>query len=348
MQEIPSARSTAKRNIYGPEYEVPEYQQHLDTTYQNQNKIKNQGNAALNYRDQIQTSQNYEHTNHNRYLEKVGYSNEAIYNKNYNPIQAGLINNTEFQTNKQKEYSPYLREQLNRRNQSPIKLSKLPNSRFISHKRKEKDPDTYNGMNVEWPDYICRFEQVAMWNEWTDQEKAAQLSICLRGNAQRVLSELIMSELSDYSKLKSALTQRFCPSEIETAFRCEFRTRRRNRDELAAEYGSAVTLISKENYDDLKCKKSKLIKVTSTLATADGEPLTVLGKTKLSNTLGSKMFTNYAIVVELRGMSGIFGLDFLSRNAFVIDTGKERLCCPLVEVQLFRDDSLDIRCARVH
>lgn len=53
--------------------------------------------------------------------------------------------------------------------------------------------------------------------------------------------------------------------------------------------GSAVTFISKENYDELKCDKSKLIKVTSTLATADGEPLTVLGETKLSITLGVKL-----------------------------------------------------------
>ncbi|CAC5406228.1 unnamed protein product [Mytilus coruscus] len=52
--------------------------------------------------------------------------------------------------------------------------------------------------------------------------------------------------------------------------------------------GSAVTLISKENYDDLKCNKSKLIKVTSTLATADGKPLIVLGETKLSIKLGQR------------------------------------------------------------
>ncbi|VDI22567.1 Hypothetical predicted protein [Mytilus galloprovincialis] len=113
--------------------------------------------------------------------------------------------------------------------------------------------------------------------------------------------------------------------------------------------GSAVTLISKENYDELKCDKSKLIKVTSTLATADGEPLTVLEETKLSITLGGgKTFINSVIVAELGGMPGILGLDFLSRNAFVIDTGKGRLCSPLVDVQLIREGSLDIRCARVH
>ncbi|CAC5388757.1 unnamed protein product [Mytilus coruscus] len=112
--------------------------------------------------------------------------------------------------------------------------------------------------------------------------------------------------------------------------------------------GSAVTLISKENCDELKCNTSKLIKVTSTLATADGEPKTVLGETKLSITLGGKIYINSVIVAELGGMPGFLGLDFLSRNAFVVDTGKRRLCSPLVDVQLIREGSLDIRCARVH
>ncbi|CAG2247685.1 CNBP [Mytilus edulis] len=90
-----------------------------------------------------------------------------------------------------------------------------------------------------------------MWNEWTDQEKAAQLSICLRGNAQRVLSELTKSELSDYNKLRSALTQRFCPPERETAFRCEFRTRRRSRDESAAEYGYSLKRLASHAYPQI-------------------------------------------------------------------------------------------------
>ncbi|CAG2233444.1 unnamed protein product [Mytilus edulis] len=212
---------------------------------------RDQGNTALNYRDQTQTRQNYQHANDNCYFDQTRYSNEATHNKNYNPIQTGCTTDTEFQTNKHREYPPYLKEKLNKREQSPVNLSTLPGSWSSRHKRKEKDPDTYNGVNVEWPDYICHFEQVAMWNEWTDQEKAAQLSICLRGNAQRVLSELTKSELSDYNKLRSALTQRFCPPERETAFRCEFRTRRRSRDESAAEYGYSLKRLASHAYSQI-------------------------------------------------------------------------------------------------
>lgn len=103
--------------------------------------------------------------------------------------------------------------------------------------RKHKDPDVYNGENVEWPDYLCHFEQVSLWNEWTDCEKATQLAMCLRGRAQRVLSELTNRELNNYVELKSALTQRFCPVEREAAYRCDFRNRRRKFGESVADYG---------------------------------------------------------------------------------------------------------------
>lgn len=103
--------------------------------------------------------------------------------------------------------------------------------------RKHKEPDVYNAENVEWPDYLCHFEQVSLWNEWTDCEKATQLAMCLRGRAQRVLSELTNRELYNYFELKNALTQRFCPAERETAYRCDFRNRRRKFGESVADYG---------------------------------------------------------------------------------------------------------------
>lgn len=108
------------------------------------------------------------------------------------------------------------------------------------HNRKLKEPDLFDGNRTEWPDYICHFEQVAQWNQWTDREKAAQLAMSLRGVAQRVLSELSSDALCHYDTLKSTLMQRFCPPERETAHRCEFRNRRRSRNETAAEYGYAL------------------------------------------------------------------------------------------------------------
>ena len=80
---------------------------------------------------------------------------------------------------------------------------------------------------------------------------ASQLAMSLRGNAQRVLSEITREELFDYERLKCSLTQRFCPPERETAFRCEFRNRRRKRDETVAEYGYALKRIATRAFPDM-------------------------------------------------------------------------------------------------
>lgn len=110
--------------------------------------------------------------------------------------------------------------------------------------------------------------------------------------------------------------------------------------------GSAVTLVSKEIYD--KMKLDELREITSTLVTADGEPLKVYGTTELTLKLDGTPFVNSVIVAELGGMPGILGLDFLSKNNFMVDTGKGRLSSPKVDIKLFREDRFDMCCARIH
>lgn len=117
--------------------------------------------------------------------------------------------------------------------------------------RKLKNPDTYDGQNVEWNDYICHFEQVSQWNRWSENEMAAQLVMSLRGSAQRVLSELNPTELSNYFYLKQSLTKRFCPPEREIAYRCEFRNRKRKEKESVADYGYALRRLSSLAFPDL-------------------------------------------------------------------------------------------------
>ena len=59
-----------------------------------------------------------------------------------------------------------------------------------SRQRKEKEPE-----KVEWTDYICFFEHVSQWNNWSKNEKAAQLARSLRGPAQRILGDLKRDQL---------------------------------------------------------------------------------------------------------------------------------------------------------
>lgn len=106
--------------------------------------------------------------------------------------------------------------------------------------RREKEPEKFDGKSVDWKDYIVQFEQVATWNNWTDFEKAQQLSMSLRGTAQKILGDLKLSVVHNYALLKSVLAQRFNPKERVTASRCEFSARKRKSGENLSDFGYAL------------------------------------------------------------------------------------------------------------
>ncbi|KAL4218975.1 hypothetical protein ACF0H5_021561 [Mactra antiquata] len=120
-------------------------------------------------------------------------------------------------------------------------LNNFPdNPRPLQTKRKQFQPDKFDGKSTEWRDYIVHFESVSNWNGWGTSEKAQQLVMSLRGTAQKLLCELTPELTSDYDKLKEILMNRFNPPERETAYRCEFRNRKQNRQESASDFGYAL------------------------------------------------------------------------------------------------------------
>jgi hypothetical protein len=78
-----------------------------------------------------------------------------------------------------------------------------------------------DGLQVEWPDYICYFEQGAHWNGWSKQKIATQISMSFERDR-----EITSDVLFYYERFKFALSQRLYPPERET----EFRNRRRKRE----------------------------------------------------------------------------------------------------------------------
>ena len=116
--------------------------------------------------------------------------------------------------------------------------------------RKQKEPDKYDGEKVEWQDFQVHFETVATWNGWTDLEKGLQLATCLRGKAQKVLSELKPSQKSDYYTLTSVLAKRFNPPHRENAFRAVFRQKKRQPKESLMDYGCEVSRLAQKAYPE--------------------------------------------------------------------------------------------------
>ena len=107
--------------------------------------------------------------------------------------------------------------------------------------RRENEPDKFDGKSVEMQDYLVLFEQVAAWNNWGYDEKGLLLSMCLKGAAQNLLTDLPSQAVRDYNLLSQALESRFNPSEKGFAYRCEFRSRlRKKKNETPSEYGYAL------------------------------------------------------------------------------------------------------------
>ena len=89
---------------------------------------------------------------------------------------------------------------------------------------------------------------MSQWNNWSKNEKAAHLAWSLRGPAQRILGDLTRDKLINYEALVAVLTQRFNPAEREMAYRCEFRNRKRQLRETAADYGYALKRLATRAY----------------------------------------------------------------------------------------------------
>ena len=118
--------------------------------------------------------------------------------------------------------------------------------------KKEIYPDNFDGSNkTEWSDYIVHFEQVASWNQWTDAQKAQMLSIHLRGEAQGMLSDLTIAQLSNYQVMKQVITDRYEPKEKDVAYRCQFRYRKREKGESISDYGYQLNKLARKAFPNL-------------------------------------------------------------------------------------------------
>ena len=157
-------------------------------------------------------------------------------------------------------------------NTPPIGSNITQNQGPLQFKRKEKEPDKFDGRNVEWRDYIVHFEKVAMWNNWHDSEKAQQLAMCLRGQAQKLLGQLRPSELNDFEQLKRVLTQRYDPQERSVAYRCEFRSRKRQKNESPSDFAYALRRLVSLAFPEMPydCREINVLEqYLSTLGTSE-------------------------------------------------------------------------------
>ena len=90
-----------------------------------------------------------------------------------------------------------------------------------------------------------------MWNDWTNLEKAQQLAMSLRGQAQKSLSNLSAQQLTDYEAIKQILTQRYNPKERCIAHRSEFVNIKQGKYESCVDFSYQVRRLATLAYPDV-------------------------------------------------------------------------------------------------
>ncbi len=98
-------------------------------------------------------------------------------------------------------------------------------------------PPPYNGQ-VSWNDFFNHFSLIARKSGWDDDIKCLQLSSCLRGSAQAVVSELPTNP--DYNSLVAALKRRFGSEHRVALYKAQLRTRTKSPEESLAEFAHEI------------------------------------------------------------------------------------------------------------
>ncbi|KAK6171895.1 hypothetical protein SNE40_018318 [Patella caerulea] len=122
----------------------------------------------------------------------------------------------------------------------------------VCYRKPVKNPQDYDGTS-SLMDYMCHFEICAHLNNWTSDEMALHLAGSLKGRAQKVLSSMKVEDRKVYSKLISALEDRFLPPNQSQLYRAQLKARKRQSNESLPELGEAVKRLVAMAYPSADC-----------------------------------------------------------------------------------------------
>lgn len=108
-------------------------------------------------------------------------------------------------------------------------------------------PEMYTG-ETSWTDYKAHFESVSELNEWDIETRGRFLATCLRGPAQRILSNLPSGWRSNYHELVKQLATRFGPREGVELYKAQLKSLRRKPNQVLGDLADQVRRLSNLAY----------------------------------------------------------------------------------------------------
>ena len=123
----------------------------------------------------------------------------------------------------------------------------LPAHAQTKPQKRSMVPMKYDGLS-DFEDFIGHFDAVALWNEWTYEEKGMQLACCLIQDAREVLTTVPLPMQTDYDSLIGALDERFRPPGREAQYTFKLMNRTLRENEPLAAYALDLRRLAKRAF----------------------------------------------------------------------------------------------------
>ena len=133
-------------------------------------------------------------------------------------------------------------------------------------------PEPYDGKS-DWPEYLVYFEQMAEVYGWDHPTMAMVLGLSLRGDARSVLASLSFVQRRDYTVLKDALTQAFCPTQQIYLYQAELKNRVKKPSESLSDLGRDIVRLAKLAYPTADAPTRETVAISAFLDALPGNAM---------------------------------------------------------------------------
>jgi hypothetical protein len=133
-------------------------------------------------------------------------------------------------------------------------------------------PEPYDGKS-DWPEYLVYFEQLSEIYGWDHATMAVVLGISLRESARSVLASLSLAQRRDYTMLKDALTQSFCPTQQIFLYQAELKNRVKKTSESLSDLGRDIIRLSKLAFPSANSETREAVAISAFLDALPGNAM---------------------------------------------------------------------------
>ena len=115
-------------------------------------------------------------------------------------------------------------------------------------RRKFIEPTKFSGEAMVWEEYLIKFELVAEWNMWTEEEACEFLLMSLEGDAAIHIHSMTDFRDIEYKTLCDALTDRFGVNKTLAEDKRKFRLRKKMKGETYAHMAQDILRLARRIY----------------------------------------------------------------------------------------------------